>query len=225
VVLSHGTGVRFPVPVPSFAKRSLRSRLRMASHASACEGWSTVARSASVPRAKVDDGQLPSPSDDGVVNGSCLSTLSCHVTEVFRRVISGGEIAQPIGMSKRYAYVLKNEESPPSYYTGLTSHLARRLAEHSADGPHRTCRYRPWSVDVLIEFADERRAAAFERYLKSGQVLPSHTGICDNLPRASLRLQCDERTRRRGAPRRAVGCRKRRAQKDERNDRVRGEIC
>jgi hypothetical protein len=40
--------------------------------------------------------------------------------------------------------------------------------EHNSDGQHRTCRYRPWSVDVVIEFADERRAAAFERYLKSG---------------------------------------------------------
>jgi hypothetical protein len=26
----------------------------------------------------------------------------------------------------------------------------------------------PWEVDVVIEFRDERRAVAFERYLKSG---------------------------------------------------------
>jgi hypothetical protein len=31
-----------------------------------------------------------------------------------------------------------------------------------------TAKYRPWSIDVVIEFADERRAVAFERYLKSG---------------------------------------------------------
>ena len=71
-------------------------------------------------------------------------------------------------MSKRYVYVLKNCDSPPRYYTGLTSNVARRLAEHNADGPHRTCRYRPWAVDVVIEFADEARAVALERYLKSG---------------------------------------------------------
>ncbi|HKE83020.1 MAG TPA: hypothetical protein VKB50_04665 [Vicinamibacterales bacterium] len=29
-------------------------------------------------------------------------------------------------------------------------------------------KHRPRSVDVVIEFADERRAIAFERYLKSG---------------------------------------------------------
>jgi len=31
-----------------------------------------------------------------------------------------------------------------------------------------TAKYRPWSVDVVIEFPDESRAVAFERYLKSG---------------------------------------------------------
>jgi hypothetical protein len=31
-----------------------------------------------------------------------------------------------------------------------------------------TAKYRPWTVDGVIEFADERRAVAFERYLKSG---------------------------------------------------------
>jgi hypothetical protein len=27
---------------------------------------------------------------------------------------------------------------------------------------------RPWHVDVVVEFANEERAVAFERYLKSG---------------------------------------------------------
>jgi predicted GIY-YIG superfamily endonuclease len=71
-------------------------------------------------------------------------------------------------MDKLWVYILKNRESPPRYYTGLTSNVARRLAEHNSDGLHRTCRYRPWSIDVVIEFADEKRAAAFEQYLKSG---------------------------------------------------------
>jgi hypothetical protein len=34
-------------------------------------------------------------------------------------------------MSKRFVYVLRNRESPPKYYTGLTSDMSRRLAEHS----------------------------------------------------------------------------------------------
>jgi predicted GIY-YIG superfamily endonuclease len=71
-------------------------------------------------------------------------------------------------MFKRFVYVLKNSESPPRYYTGVTSDVARRHAEHNAGDCAHTAKYRPWSVDVAIEFADERRAVAFERYLKSG---------------------------------------------------------
>lgn len=71
-------------------------------------------------------------------------------------------------MSKRFVYVLRNNEVPPRYYTGVTSDVATRHAEHNAGGCTHTAKNRPWSVDVVIEFADERRAVAFERYLKSG---------------------------------------------------------
>ena len=38
----------------------------------------------------------------------------------------------------------------------------------SIPAARRSMKYGPWSVDVTIEFANERRAIAFERYLKSG---------------------------------------------------------
>jgi putative endonuclease len=71
-------------------------------------------------------------------------------------------------MSKRFVYVLRNTEIPPRYYTGLTSDVATRHGEHNAGSCTHTAKHRPWSIDVVIEFADERRAVAFERYLKSG---------------------------------------------------------
>ncbi len=71
-------------------------------------------------------------------------------------------------MSKRFVYVLRILQIPPKYYTGLTSDVARRLAEHNRGRCPRTLEDRPWAIDVVIEFADERRAIAFERYLKSG---------------------------------------------------------
>lgn len=71
-------------------------------------------------------------------------------------------------MAKRFVYVLKNSEIPPRYYTGLTSNLAARVTGHNAGECAYTAKYRPWSVDVVVEFSDERRAVAFERYLKSG---------------------------------------------------------
>ena len=69
---------------------------------------------------------------------------------------------------KRQVYVLKNKSDPPRYYTGVTSDIIGRLGTHNAGRCVHTASGRPWTVDVLIEFADERRALSFERYLKSG---------------------------------------------------------
>ena len=80
----------------------------------------------------------------------------------------GGPLAHASVMSKLFVYVLKNSSVPPRYYTGLTSDVVTRYAEHDAGGCLHTANYRPWSIDLIIEFADERRAVAFERYLKSG---------------------------------------------------------
>ena len=44
--------------------------------------------------------------------------------------------------------------------------------------PH-TASGRPWVIDVAIEFADEPRAIAFERDLKSGSASPLRSGTCD----------------------------------------------
>ena len=77
-------------------------------------------------------------------------------------------LAQRAAVFKRFVYVLRNSESPPRYYTGVTSDVARRHAEHNGGRCTHTAKHRPWSIDVVIEFPDERRAAAFERYLKSG---------------------------------------------------------
>lgn len=54
------------------------------------------------------------------------------------------------------------------YYTGLTSNIAARLAAHNAGRVPHTADGKPWIIDVIVEFADERRAVAFEKYLKSG---------------------------------------------------------
>jgi predicted GIY-YIG superfamily endonuclease len=69
---------------------------------------------------------------------------------------------------QRIVYVLKNGESPPRSYTGVTSDLASRFAVHNKGGCPHTAQHRPWNVDVIVTFADERRAVQFEKYLKSG---------------------------------------------------------
>ena len=70
--------------------------------------------------------------------------------------------------SKCLVDVLRNKSMPRRYYTGLTSHIKSRLDAHNAGHCVHTATGRPWEVDVIIEFSDESRAVAFERYLKSG---------------------------------------------------------
>jgi predicted GIY-YIG superfamily endonuclease len=70
--------------------------------------------------------------------------------------------------SRRIVYVLKDERNPPPYYTGLTSTLRDRIAAHNAGRCRHTASGGPWHVEVIVKFADEARAVAFERYLKSG---------------------------------------------------------
>ena len=71
-------------------------------------------------------------------------------------------------MPKCTVYVLQSVSQPHRYYTGVTSDLALRLAEHNRGNCEATLSARPWQVDVVIRFRDEARALAFERYLKSG---------------------------------------------------------
>ena len=70
-------------------------------------------------------------------------------------------------MPKRFVYVLRSLSHPTRRYVGLTADPANRIAAHNAGLSYFTSRHRPWTLSVCIEFSDERRAVAFERYLKS----------------------------------------------------------
>ena len=71
-------------------------------------------------------------------------------------------------LRRRIVYVLKSESDPKRYYTGLTSDISGRLEAHNAGRCPHTASGEPWIIDLIVEFADERRAMAFEKYLKSG---------------------------------------------------------
>lgn len=70
--------------------------------------------------------------------------------------------------SQCFVYIIRSRTDPTRYYTGLTSDVVARLAAHNAGRCTHTARYTPWELDVVVEFADQGRAIAFERYLKSG---------------------------------------------------------
>jgi putative endonuclease len=73
-----------------------------------------------------------------------------------------------VGRQKRFVYVIRSLSNRDRYYTGATYDVRSRLCSHNAGECVHTSRNRPWELDVVIAFRDEKRALEFERYLKSG---------------------------------------------------------
>jgi putative endonuclease len=66
----------------------------------------------------------------------------------------------------KHVYILESLDSE-HFYVGLADDLHARLTKHTAgEVPHTKCR--PWRIKTYIAFSDEKRAFAFEKYLKSG---------------------------------------------------------
>lgn len=67
-----------------------------------------------------------------------------------------------------YIYILRSLKHRKRIYTGITSNPRQRLAEHNRGKSSHTSEYRPWEMIACIWLADSKKAATFERYLKSG---------------------------------------------------------
>jgi predicted GIY-YIG superfamily endonuclease len=72
------------------------------------------------------------------------------------------------GPTVRYVYWLENNSAEPRRHVGITSDLKRRLAEHNAGKSPHTSKFTPWRLISYVAFSNERKAAEFELYLKSG---------------------------------------------------------
>ena len=70
--------------------------------------------------------------------------------------------------AKNTVYVLRSESAAMQHYVGLTSNVVSRVMAHNAGESLHTRKYRPWRLVVAMEFENQERAIAFERYLKSG---------------------------------------------------------
>jgi putative endonuclease len=73
-----------------------------------------------------------------------------------------------VASGERFVYILQSVNDANRHYVGVTSDVAAKLASHNAGHSLHTARHRPWQLVVVVAFADEERAADFERYLKSG---------------------------------------------------------
>jgi len=68
----------------------------------------------------------------------------------------------------KYVYLLHSISQSNQTYVGITTDLNKRLEEHNSGKSPYSSKYRPWRVVVAIRFADDKKAEAFEKYLKSG---------------------------------------------------------
>ncbi|HEU5272733.1 MAG TPA: GIY-YIG nuclease family protein [Xanthobacteraceae bacterium] len=67
----------------------------------------------------------------------------------------------------KYVYILESDPTPDHFYVGVTDDLRARLHKHNAGEVLHTSKFRPWRLKTYLAFSDERKAAEFERYLKS----------------------------------------------------------
>src|SRR6266540_7054634 len=83
-------------------------------------------------------------------------------------VASYGSAGQQRQMGRfTYVYILQSESDPSHFYTGRTDDLRERLDRHNNGKVPHTAKWKPWRIKTYIAFSDSKRAAEFERYLKS----------------------------------------------------------
>ena len=72
------------------------------------------------------------------------------------------------GAPKRFVYILCSVSDTQRRYIGSTADVLERLSAHNRGQNPSTSPWKPWVIDVSIEFRSERVAIRFEKYLKSG---------------------------------------------------------
>src|SRR3989344_9430761 len=65
-----------------------------------------------------------------------------------------------------YVYILQNERG--RHYIGLTDNIDDRLSRHNRGEIPSTNKYKPWKIIHFATFLTREKAAAYEKYLKSG---------------------------------------------------------
>ena len=66
-----------------------------------------------------------------------------------------------------YVSILRSEIDSDRFYPGLTDDLRKRLTNHNSGRVIHTAKWRPWQLKTYVALIGRKRAADFERYLKS----------------------------------------------------------
>jgi len=67
-----------------------------------------------------------------------------------------------------YVYIIRSISQPSQRYIGITNDVDARLKKHNAGGSPHTAKFMPWALETVVGFSEEKKAHAFERYMKSG---------------------------------------------------------
>jgi len=82
--------------------------------------------------------------------------------------VSAEALVSEGGLVMKYVYFLKSLKFPNQKYVGVTSDVNKRLKEHNQGKCYHTSKYLPWKLITYTYFADSKKAADFEKYLKGG---------------------------------------------------------
>jgi predicted GIY-YIG superfamily endonuclease len=66
-----------------------------------------------------------------------------------------------------YVYILQSITAPEHFYVGVRGDLRARMRKHNACEVAHTSKFVPWAIQTYTAITDEKKAVAFEKYLKS----------------------------------------------------------
>lgn len=66
-----------------------------------------------------------------------------------------------------HVYLIQSTKNKSKKYVGFTTNLKQRLETHNSGGSVYTKLDRPWELVMFLTFMDEKKALAFEKYLKN----------------------------------------------------------
>ena len=68
----------------------------------------------------------------------------------------------------RFVHILRSVDWPSQRCFGITLDLKQRLEDYNAGRSPHTTKFRPWVIKTYTVFSDEKKAVAFEKYIKQG---------------------------------------------------------
>ena len=84
------------------------------------------------------------------------------------KMSEGGRIQSGGNKVVTWVYLLQSIPFPRQRYIGLAENVEMRLQAHNRGASPHSSTFKPWKVVLAIRFENREKAAAFDRYLKSG---------------------------------------------------------